>query len=62
MLNIITSVFFQVLLVLALIAVASAQVLSYGGLYGTGYYGGYGYGGYAHPYAYSGLGYPYYGR
>lgn len=48
---------FQVLLVLALIAVAAAQYPYYAGYYGTGYYGTY-----ASPYAYSGLGYGFYGR
>jgi hypothetical protein len=48
---------FQILLVLALIAVAAAQYPYYAGYYGTGYYGTY-----ASPYAYSGLGYGFYGR
>jgi hypothetical protein len=49
---------FQILLVLALIAVAAAQYPYYNGYYGSGYYGTYG----ASPYAYSALGYGYYGR
>ncbi|XP_021913236.1 endophilin-B1 [Zootermopsis nevadensis] len=48
----------QILLVLALIAVAAAQYPYYGtGYYGSGYYGAY-----PSPYAYSSLGYGYYGR
>jgi hypothetical protein len=46
---------FQILLVLALIAVAAAQYPYYAGYYGSGYYGTY-----ASPYAYSALGF--YGR
>ncbi|KDR22646.1 hypothetical protein L798_12779 [Zootermopsis nevadensis] len=47
-----------ILLVLALIAVAAAQYPYYGtGYYGSGYYGAY-----PSPYAYSSLGYGYYGR
>jgi hypothetical protein len=48
---------FQILLVLALIAVATAQYSYYNGYYAPGYYGAY-----ANPYAYSPLAYSYYGR
>jgi hypothetical protein len=48
---------FQILLVLALIAVAAAQYPYYSGYYGSGYYGAY-----SQPYGYSALGYGYYGR
>jgi hypothetical protein len=49
---------FQILVVLAIIAVAVAQYPYYGtGYYGTGYYGSY-----ASPYAYPALGYRFFGR
>jgi hypothetical protein len=48
---------FQILVVLAIIAVAVAQFPYYGGYYGAGYYGTY-----ASPYAYPGLGYRVFGR
>jgi hypothetical protein len=48
---------FQILVVLALIAVAAAQYPYYAGYYGTGYYGAY-----ASPYAYPGYGFRVYGR
>jgi hypothetical protein len=50
-------VLLQILVLFAIIAVAVAQYPLYGGYYGTGYYGTYG-----SPYAYSPLGYRFYGR